>query len=429
MALNNFNAFGDEFQTSLGPNFFMMEPKDTMMSAVVSRKRPLEQEDDHESWGKAGFVTKRIAFCVEDSPSPSGHDVTRMFRDSWMEHVERPLPFNMRSLRFDMPSQLRESMTSMGWPNMVMARICEFGYDSRVIINIFVNLPPYLKSITLRALHAIEVLYVEKQKNLPANDVLSDSESMTIPGSEVERIFFEQDTSIGFVKHHLCPKTGKRSHVYVSRGWSTSIGIHVEEILSRIANRELPLLSTEFAYFSYVMYSMWSFATDPSKSFSMYARSRKLSNDSEGECCIVQLVQRADLDWTGRPKSMKSYVVMVSRKCCLRACSLRFSPLRSRLLQVVTSCQLDKQQFEDAMKSGNESSKFSRLSLGGRSYEELMQSFETDMFADETILGMQKTVEGEARLRAYAKELEAMFMPIIKIAESILSKNQNYNVI
>jgi len=400
MALNNFNAFGDEFQTSLGPNFFMMEPKDTMMSAVVSRKRPLEQEDDHESWGKAGFVTKRIAFCVEDSPSPSGHDVTRMFRDSWMEHVERPLPFNMRSLRFDMPSQLRESMTSMGWPNMVMARICEFGYDSRVIINIFVNLPPYLKSITLRALHAIEVLYVEKQKNLPANDVLSDSESMTIPGSEVERIFFEQDTSIGFVKHHLCPKTGKRSHVYVSRGWSTSIGIHVEEILSRIANRELPLLSTEFAYFSYVMYSMWSFATDPSKSFSMYARSRKLSTDSEGECCIVQLVQRADLDWTGRPKSMKSYVVM-----------------------------LDKQQFEDAMKSGNESSKFSRLSLGGRSYEELMQSFETDMFADETILGMQKTVEGEARLRAYAKELEAMFMPIIKIAESILSKNQNYNVI
>mmetsp|Transcript_51426 Transcript_51426/g.160473 ORF Transcript_51426/g.160473 Transcript_51426/m.160473 type:complete len:82 (-) Transcript_51426:142-387(-) len=81
------------------------------------------------------------------------------------------------------------------------------------------------------------------------------------------------------------------------------------------------------------------------------------------------------------------------------------------------------------MKSGNEASKFSRLSLNGRSYDELMRSFETDLFADETILGMQKTVEGETRLRAYAKELETMYTPIIKIAQTILAKNQSHNVI
>ena len=98
------------------------------------------------------------------------------------------------------------------------------------------------------------------------------------------------------------------------------------------------------------------------------------------------------------------------------------------------------------MKSGNEASRFSRLSLNGRSYDELVRSFETDLFAvllrasaclpdvsfplqDETILGMQKTVEGETRLRAYAKELETMYTPIIKIAETILFKNQSHNVI
>ena len=315
MALVNFDVFGDEIHSTKSSDFFVLEPNsvpgEMTVSTVISHKRPLDVEDEEQVFMKSNIASKRIASCA-GSRSSLGHDVSSLFRDSWMDQVERPIPFNTRSLRFDRPSQLREAMTSMGWPNMVMARICEFGYDSRAIINIFVNLPPYLKSITLRALHAIEILYVEKQKSLPPIDVLSNQEEASPGGMEVERVFFEHETSVGFVKHHLDPKTGKRANIYVSQGWSSSIGIHLEEILSRIANRELPLLSTEFAYFSYVMYSIWSFATNPTKTFCMYARSRKLGANSEGECCIVHLIQKQDLDWTGRSRSMKSYVVMVS---------------------------------------------------------------------------------------------------------------------
>ncbi|EKX32148.1 hypothetical protein GUITHDRAFT_121681 [Guillardia theta CCMP2712] len=56
---------------------------------------------------------------------------------------------------------------------------------------------------------------------------------------------------------HLHPSTGKRAHVFVSSE------PHAEEALARIANRELSLISTEFAFFCYVMFSTWSFAVRP----------------------------------------------------------------------------------------------------------------------------------------------------------------------
>ncbi|EKX48947.1 hypothetical protein GUITHDRAFT_105574 [Guillardia theta CCMP2712] len=141
--------------------------------------------------------------------------------------IEKPLDFWIRSLSFDKPSLLRDHMNSMGWPDRVLARHWEFGFSSQELMNIFVSLPGHCTR--------------------------SRSSWRT----------WEQ--SLGTVKQHLHPSTGKRAHVYISDTLCKIVGLHAEEVLARIANRELSLVTTEFEYFCYVMFGTWLYATSPGR--------------------------------------------------------------------------------------------------------------------------------------------------------------------
>ncbi|EKX53805.1 hypothetical protein GUITHDRAFT_132854 [Guillardia theta CCMP2712] len=57
-----------------------------------------------------------------------------------------------------------------------------------------------------------------------------------------------------------------------------------------------------------------------------------------------------------------------------------------------------------------------------RSYDRWMSDFDADMYAGETILGMQKSKEGQERLLALSRELETLYGPFVARAEQILQQ-------
>eukprot|EP00960_Hanusia_phi_P073377 767996-Hanusia_phi.AAC.8 len=57
-------------------------------------------------------------------------------------------------------------------------------------------------------------------------------------------------------------------------------------------------------------------------------------------------------------------------------------------------------------------------------YDRCINDFESDMYAGETILGMQKSKQGEERLRVLARELEILFRPFVTMAEQIIQQQE-----
>eukprot|EP00960_Hanusia_phi_P003741 110334-Hanusia_phi.AAC.1 len=156
-------------------------------------------------------------------------------------------------------------------------------------MNIFVSLPPYLQKVTRRALHAIEIIVadkMEKQARAQSGKLLMGSETVTEETLKLEQMFYEQQ-SFGVIKQHLHPDTGKRAHVYISDSLCKIIGLHAEEGLARIASRELPLFTTEFHYFCYVMFGTWSYAANPGRPLMLCTRVRDLGDRGESSCVIA----------------------------------------------------------------------------------------------------------------------------------------------
>eukprot|EP00960_Hanusia_phi_P057978 763731-Hanusia_phi.AAC.7 len=230
--------------------------------------------------------------------------------------VERPLDFWIRSLSFENPSQLREHMNSMGWPDRVLARHWEFGFRSKELMNIFVSLPPYLQRVTRQALHAVEMIMADRMEKAARNTV-----SQTVMGNEIgfqpemelDRAFYSQQT-FGLIKQHLHPSSGKRVHVFASDTTCKLLGVHAEELLARIANRELSLLCTEFDYLRYVMFGTWFFATRPGRPFEILLRVRNFQSDGETGCTMTKLIQLQEFDCLGRVKAIRSIFLPVSQR-------------------------------------------------------------------------------------------------------------------
>uniref|UniRef100_A0A7S4KVV6 Zn(2)-C6 fungal-type domain-containing protein n=1 Tax=Guillardia theta TaxID=55529 RepID=A0A7S4KVV6_GUITH len=308
--------------------------------------------------------------------------------------VERPIDFWIRSLSFDRPSLLRERMNSMGWPDRVLARHWEFGFSSKELMNIFVSLPPYLQQVTRRALHAIEIIMadkMEKEARAPQVQLLMESEAVLEQDLELERALYGQQ-SFGVITQHLHPSTGTRAHVYISDAACRILGLHAEEALARIANREMSLVTTEFNYFCYVMFGTWLYATSPGRPFSLVGCIRDLGSSRESGCVVTRFVQQQEFDCHGRVKSMKAYIL-----------------------------PLDKESFEaSAEPPDSPFALFNKHMTGQRDYETLMNDFESDMFAGETILGMQKSKQGMERLEALGRDLERMYHPFVEHAERIM---------
>ncbi|EKX31882.1 hypothetical protein GUITHDRAFT_121929 [Guillardia theta CCMP2712] len=309
--------------------------------------------------------------------------------------VERPLDFWIRSVSFDKPSALREQMNSMGWPDRVLARHWEFGFSAKELMKIFVCLPPYLQQVTRRALHAVEIIMadkIEKQSRRVEDHLLmGGGETEVKPDLEVDRAFYDQQT-FGLIKQHLHPSTGQRAHVFVSDKTCKLVGLHVEEMLARLANRELSLMSTEFSYFCYVMFGTWSFAVRPGQPMTLLLRLRNFSNEMGAGCAFTRVIQQQEFDSYGRVKAMKTFLVPVERG-----------------------------EYESAVMPWEGSSTRIQMHLNaGRDYEAWKSDFVSDLYADETIIGMQKSREGMQRLYALAEDLERMYQPFLELAEKIL---------
>mmetsp|Transcript_46029 Transcript_46029/g.144374 ORF Transcript_46029/g.144374 Transcript_46029/m.144374 type:complete len:472 (-) Transcript_46029:25-1440(-) len=307
--------------------------------------------------------------------------------------VERPLNYRARSMSFQEPSLLRERMNSMGWPDRVLARHWEFGHSSRDMMNIFVCLPPYMQDVTRRALQALEIIIEDAMAKRQAQ-LLAETTTVSAREVELERTFYEQQ-EYGVMSQHVYSGTGKRAHAYVSGAACHMMGLHVEEVLARIANRELPLLSTELNYLVYVMYGTWSFAMYPGRPLDLITPIRVRGEHGES-CVMVRMVQQQQFDSHGSLKSIKSFLHPVSKED-FESRLLNAADPFVRLLKIIN---LDRE----------------------RSYDRWMSDFDADMYAGETILGMQKSKEGQERLLALSRELETLYGPFVARAEQILQQ-------
>jgi len=259
-------------------------------------------------------------------------------------------------------------------------------------MNIFVCLPPYLRQVIRRALHAVEIIMTDKMKRVVGelgSEELLGNEMAVQPELELDSAFHRQQ-SFGLIKQHLYPSTGKRAHVFVSDTICKLFGLHVEELLARLANRELSLALTEFDYLCYVMFGAWFFATRPGRPFEILLRLRTFHSAGDADCTMTRIVMQQEFDCYGRLKAFKAIFVPI-----------------------------DKTDVESYVPDSGCSLVHKHLT-GGRDYETLMSTFESDMFAGETILGMQKSKDGMQRLSALAEDLEMLFQPFVQHAEKIL---------
>eukprot|EP00960_Hanusia_phi_P033652 750574-Hanusia_phi.AAC.2 len=289
-------------------------------SCVVCKKAKVKCDEDRPC--SRCKRLKRESRCVYEQMSliqaleegdEGNMETTHNLEQGQGEMVGRPLDFWIRSISFDKPSQLREHMTSMGWPDRVLARHWEFGFSAKEMMNIFLSLPPYLKQVTRRALHAIEIIVtakMDKQARAQPGQLLIESEVVTEAVLELEQAFYGRQ-SFGVVKQHVHPDTMKRAHVYVSDAACALMGMHAEEALARIANRELPLLVTEFGFLCYVMFGTWSFATRPGRPFTLVAGLRRLGESGESGGTMTRLDQLQEFNGQGRVSAIKSYFTAV----------------------------------------------------------------------------------------------------------------------
>ncbi|EKX33574.1 hypothetical protein GUITHDRAFT_147800 [Guillardia theta CCMP2712] len=83
--------------------------------------------------------------------------------------------------------------------------------------------------------------------------------------------------------------------------------------------------------------------------------------------------------------------------------------------------EVDRGEYESAVMPSEGSSARIQMHLNaGRDYEAWKSDFVSDLYADETIMGMQKSREGIQRLHALAEDLERMYQPFLERAEKIL---------
>eukprot|EP00960_Hanusia_phi_P068947 766973-Hanusia_phi.AAC.3 len=360
------------------------------------------------------------------------------------QNVERPLDFYIRSVSFDKPSQLREHMISMGWPDRVLSRHWEFGFSSKEMMNIFVSLPPHLQQVTRRALQAIEIIVADKMQKqaqaLQEKPLLMESETVTEAALELEQTIYRQQ-SFGVIKQHAHPDTGKRAHVYVSDAMCKFLGLHPEEALARIVNREMPLIATEFAFLCYMLFGAWSFASRPGHPYSLVGCLRYMGEHGEpGGGLMVRLDQKQEFDFRGRVRAVKSYWTPVREGS--QECSSMWGdgqggsgkweiglkkPYRRKRIDIKRragrhSHRNVQQAFERRKRLRHVEKQLRGGHVCGEG-EKLASCWRLTVRSQgETILGMQKSKQGMQRLEALARDVDRIYQPFYEQAERLLQE-------
>uniref|UniRef100_A0A7S4JTH2 Zn(2)-C6 fungal-type domain-containing protein n=1 Tax=Guillardia theta TaxID=55529 RepID=A0A7S4JTH2_GUITH len=345
---------------------------------------------------------KKLGWMEEEKREGWEEQLMQYVKDARMEEmllcdglqvVERPLPFVDRTLSFDKPSGIRGRMNAMGWPEFVLARHWEFGFSEEHLMRVFTSLPPYLEQVAKRAMEALECLYHARQVQQQAMLCgMEEEEAADLGPMHVECEMMNQTERMGWLLQGFTPSCMRRKVVLTNSGMGRVTGMHVEEFLARVANRELPVFATELNFFCYVMYSSLMHATSSTRQLTVFSRIPDLS-EGGGRATMVKMVQERCLDWRGRLTGMRSYF-----------------------------CPVTKEEFDCLYQ--NEPRRFRPLAwvLGDdRSYDQLMSDFPSDYAKDEVIANMAATEQGQRKLYRLAEELERLYAPLVAQAQKIKS--------
>ena len=165
--------------------------------------------------------------------------------------VERPISYQSFSISFDKPNPMRNFFIERGLScPQILYWVSWSGYNGETIANLINSIPPVLFSAMNDAVKAVnftshpngsqQYLHGYSSDFAPQNDVAERLERYLQIGAD-----FDMDSEQGYQIITLDPDRGVRRNHVVSTQLATMFGMHREEMLSRIANFDLPLLHLE----------------------------------------------------------------------------------------------------------------------------------------------------------------------------------------
>jgi hypothetical protein len=161
--------------------------------------------------------------------------------------VERPLTFQGGNLDFRDDSRGKVMFKKINWYYHVLDRYLEAGYRAETLVNLFESLPRALEDVLKQGLHALEIL---KSSGATANPPPS-SENLSPPASQpddeycpfltAEDSLWQARTNCGYLRLEWDPVSQNRKHAVMNSAFASLNGLHPEEMVSRIGNREASL--------------------------------------------------------------------------------------------------------------------------------------------------------------------------------------------
>ena len=152
-------------------------------------------------------------------------------------------------------------MERMGWSYAILLRTWEFGFNADALINIFASVPQDLADVLKTGFASLDIIQNKKcaadrvqSSNLAAGgggggggaeDFLPRAGGGSCYFDDMEDRLWDRRRDCGYLRLDFEPRSQRRRHAFLNTHFSNLIGLHKEETLARIANREMPLPMTE----------------------------------------------------------------------------------------------------------------------------------------------------------------------------------------
>ena len=127
------------------------------------------------------------------------------------------------------------------WYYPVLERSLEVGVTAECIVHLFRSIPPDLEGALKEILRSFQIL---KASACTQSDSIGNPNNLPIPDSSVgllEDEVWQHCDDCGYIRFEWDPETQRRKHVSMNPAFARMHGLHIEEMLTRCANRELHL--------------------------------------------------------------------------------------------------------------------------------------------------------------------------------------------
>lgn len=165
--------------------------------------------------------------------------------------VERPLPYSRTSISFERQNPVRNFIFKRGLSCPQLLHWTSWsGYHVETIVNILNSIPATVYAAiadTVAAINLINKLSAPEELNSKLSKLLTVSDDYYAANHAAEKLLnltdFEwaSDHSIGYQIITLDPDSQVRKDHKINSGLASMFGMHKEEMLSRLANHDLPL--------------------------------------------------------------------------------------------------------------------------------------------------------------------------------------------